>query len=219
MLSRYGTKLPNRLHGLFTILSPYLESKSIYDLYHWDYDWNASINKEATEQNIGFLFCPSAPGGRKWITDYATCGGIEVNSQMRSLVSQGLVKRREIKDNHWWGMFNVEEPSRKHSEVLDGLSQTFMFFECGGRPFYYEEGEHTPGVVNTNSRWANPLAEIGINDFCKGNCVINCNNWEEVYAFHPGGANFCYGDGSVHFHLQDMDIDAFISLLTHNAGD
>jgi prepilin-type processing-associated H-X9-DG protein len=44
-------------------------------------------------------------------------------------------------------------------------------------------------------------------------------NNQEIYSLHAGGANFAYGDGSVHFHSESIAPAAFVSLFTANAGD
>ena len=36
---------------------------------------------------------------------------------------------------------------------------------------------------------------------------------------HPGGANFCYGDGSVHFLQDSMDFTVYQSMATRNGGE
>ncbi len=38
-------------------------------------------------------------------------------------------------------------------------------------------------------------------------------------SFHPGGANFAYGDGSVHFLRTDIDPAYWVSLATRNGGE
>jgi prepilin-type processing-associated H-X9-DG protein len=38
-------------------------------------------------------------------------------------------------------------------------------------------------------------------------------------SFHPGGANFAYGDGSVHFLPDDLDIDTFLALGSRNGDE
>ena len=38
-------------------------------------------------------------------------------------------------------------------------------------------------------------------------------------SFHPGGANFCYGDGSVAFISDDIDINTFLALGSRNGGE
>ena len=41
----------------------------------------------------------------------------------------------------------------------------------------------------------------------------------EIYSFHPDGANFLYGDGGVHFHADSMHPETFVSLFTRAGGD
>ena len=118
--------------------------------------------------------------------------------------------------------------------VTDGLSNTIMYAESAGRPYLYRQGklvseDLTQARVNGGA-WCRPASEISIDGSTKngevlpGPCAINCTNGEdfasgpfphpyygsfgsgEAYAFHNGGANFAFGDGSVHFLSDDMDI-------------
>jgi prepilin-type N-terminal cleavage/methylation domain-containing protein/prepilin-type processing-associated H-X9-DG protein len=63
-----------------------------------------------------------------------------------------------------------------------------------------------------------------------GPCAINCtNNYcglptrnyddGEVYAFHSGGANTLFADGSVHFIGASIDIRTFARLVTYAGGE
>jgi prepilin-type N-terminal cleavage/methylation domain-containing protein/prepilin-type processing-associated H-X9-DG protein len=80
-----------------------------------------------------------------------------------------------------------------------------------------------------------------------GPCAINCSNGEDVYsltggqsgsqgafpypqpygslgtgetyAFHPGGANILFGDGSVHFLNDSIDIRVFARLVTRKGNE
>lgn len=38
-------------------------------------------------------------------------------------------------------------------------------------------------------------------------------------SFHPGGANFAYGDGSVTFLRDDLDTDVYLALASRNGGE
>ena len=49
--------------------------------------------------------------------------------------------------------------------------------------------------------------------------MINCSNAGEVYSFHTGGANFCFGDGSIHFLEESLAPEVFVSLYTMAGGD
>jgi prepilin-type N-terminal cleavage/methylation domain-containing protein/prepilin-type processing-associated H-X9-DG protein len=71
-----------------------------------------------------------------------------------------------------------------------------------------------------------------------GPCALNCTNGEDIgsfiypnfgvygvlgsgeaYAFHPGGANFVFGDGSVHFLNENINIRTFCRLVTRGEHD
>lgn len=52
-----------------------------------------------------------------------------------------------------------------------------------------------------------------------GSCTINCCNDQAVYAFHPGGANAGFGDGSVRFLSSNLSPVTFVSILTRANGE
>jgi prepilin-type processing-associated H-X9-DG protein len=52
-----------------------------------------------------------------------------------------------------------------------------------------------------------------------GPCGINCINRNEVYSFHPGGANALFADGSVRFLRAGMDIRILARLVTRAGGE
>jgi prepilin-type N-terminal cleavage/methylation domain-containing protein len=54
---------------------------------------------------------------------------------------------------------------------------------------------------------------------CPITSIMNCDNFSEIYSFHPGGAIFLFGDASVDYLQEDMNIDTFISLFTAAADD
>jgi prepilin-type processing-associated H-X9-DG protein len=38
-------------------------------------------------------------------------------------------------------------------------------------------------------------------------------------SFHPGGVNFCYGDGSVKWMPDDIDTDTYLALGSRNGNE
>ena len=52
-----------------------------------------------------------------------------------------------------------------------------------------------------------------------GCCVVNCNNFDEIYAFHPGGANTLRGDGSVFFMRESIAPAVLAALISYNGGE
>jgi len=114
--------------------------------------------------------------------------------------------------------------------ATDGLSHTIMYSPDAGRPDYYQDGH----AVNPNpkrdadgtpydtwgSRWASPDTEFWTHNICAGgNSLINCNNYNEIYSFHVGGAVFSFADGSVHFIADNIEVDVQASLITRAGED
>ncbi len=114
------------------------------------------------------------------------------------------------------------------AHVTDGLSNTWMYYEAAGKPFMY--GPYTgkfDGVIetrimngeedrgrNNRFRWASSKTWMTINDFCNTAQIINCNNVNRPYGFHPGGIYISSGDGSVRFYSQTIDPNVFVAHVT-----
>ncbi len=136
----------------------------------------------------------------------------------------------------------------KFAAITDGLSNTIVVAEGAGRPGMYVSGKKvmnprtgniafgTPytadgwgwadinggfsidganalGVQNDTSSSGNTTLAAG------GTCFMNCTNDSELYAFHSGGGQFLFGDGSVQFLSQTINGATFVALLTRDRGD
>jgi len=207
------TRDPN--HHLLTFLLPYVEQQAVYAKYTFDKNWSATVNKEARDTEIATFICPSTPGQRNYCSDYAA-GTLIESGVWSPLVSAGELTMR----SDWKNLFTSNAwKCTKIAEVTDGLSNTFMLFEVAGRPDSYRRGVLEPDRTITGARWADDESPFWVQDTCNGSQVVNCSNNNEIYAFHPAGANFLYGDGSVRFHSETIDPETFVSLFTRAAGD
>jgi prepilin-type processing-associated H-X9-DG protein len=125
----------------------------------------------------------------------------------------------DLSDNANWG------GPLPMSAVKDGLSNSWMFFECAGRPYKYIQNYYrgdptaSPKEPVSGAAWADWEASFWIHETACNNQMMNCTNNNELYSFHSGGANFVYGDASVKFHSETIDPEIFISLFTCNGGD
>lgn len=202
-------------HNLITFILPRIEQTPVYQRFDLSQNWGAAVNRPARDVDIALLVCPSAPGGRKYISDYAACMLI-APGVWRPLVADGTLWPRP----DWRNLFGPE-PGRctLASEVRDGLSNTFMLFEDAGRPDSYRLGSLEPGRTISGARWADDEAPFWVHEVCRGSQMVNCSNNNEVYSFHPGGANFLCGDGSVHFYAESIEAETFVSLFTRAGGD
>jgi prepilin-type processing-associated H-X9-DG protein len=112
--------------------------------------------------------------------------------------------------------------------ITDGTSNTIMIAEDAGRPDRWIKGKRVPGYVN-GAGWGDLLAEYGLDGVVvsadgrsttsPGNCVVNCDNDNEIYAFHTGGANVVFADGSVRFVKESINPRVLAALVTAAAGE
>jgi prepilin-type N-terminal cleavage/methylation domain-containing protein/prepilin-type processing-associated H-X9-DG protein len=135
------------------------------------------------------------------------------------------------------------------SEVTDGTSNTIAIIECGGRDerFVSQFFEGLYPVVRGNGpaggpqarhrfwRWADPGSAFGTSGQPnnKGTPTNEGVPWpattatagnqagqnEEPFSYHPAGVNALFGDGSVHFIKDAINLVAFRAILTLAGGD
>jgi prepilin-type N-terminal cleavage/methylation domain-containing protein/prepilin-type processing-associated H-X9-DG protein len=133
------------------------------------------------------------------------------------------------------GLINPEGLTRgkaKLTDMTDGTSNTIMVAEDGGRHQVYARGkpvaDNAPGRPGwtLNAAWADYNTAIRVRGFSAdgtrvdgGCCVVNCNNVNQIYAFHAGGANALRGDGSVQFLSDSVAPGVLGALLTRAGGE
>jgi prepilin-type N-terminal cleavage/methylation domain-containing protein/prepilin-type processing-associated H-X9-DG protein len=112
---------------------------------------------------------------------------------------------------------------RKITEITDGTSNSLLLAECAGRPTVYQKGKLTSTTVGAAwSSHRSMLAFQGVDPvtYAKpGPCAVNCTNLSDVYAFHSGGANVLFADGSVHFLSESIPLHVLASLYTRAFGE
>jgi prepilin-type N-terminal cleavage/methylation domain-containing protein len=118
-------------------------------------------------------------------------------------------------------------PSRPAAitSITDGTSNTILLCESAGRPQFYIGGNLNTTRVLNDGGWGHHENDYGLdgaisrtNDGSPGNCVINCHNNNETYAFHSGGANHAMTDGSVRFIRDSISPQMYAALITSQGG-
>jgi prepilin-type N-terminal cleavage/methylation domain-containing protein/prepilin-type processing-associated H-X9-DG protein len=240
-----SAKAPRQGWLLFAL--PYIEQGNIYNQFDFTKNWfDPAVNRGLVSIPIPIAQCPSTPnpdrvdgipGSNPWdsfaaVMDYAAVNGVDPR-----LVTAGLV------DNAGLGLM-PKNAKPQFRDVTDGLSNTIALAESAGRPIVYINGQRVgspPSPLVNGGGWARAATDITLNGttydglFSPGPCAMNCTNGTDaeiypdpyygvqgtgsIYSFHPGGANFLFADGSVHFLQQTIDIRNLARLVTRNGGE
>jgi len=180
------------------------------------------------------------------VTDYSPSIGIDRRLGTPGL---GLVRAAGDTTTlgPWTGLLPKNAKARL-ADVTDGLSNTIAFAESAGRPFVYRRGAKLLSGDTLEHRlnaggWCRPASDFSIDgasldgSVLPGACPLNCTNGEDIggqpfpypyygsegtseaYSFHPGGANFLFGDGSARFIKETIQMDIFAGLVTRGASE
>lgn len=216
-------------HYILSFILPYMEQQSMYDQMDFKKNWNIIPNNANTRVDIPDYLCPSAPqrSANPAAADYVVLvdmlafpAGPNLPLGYCDLETGNVVSQKRTIER-LEGMLTDSPISAK--KVTDGLSKTFMFFECGGRPLEFLQGRLISEPPNNSMRfrWSDPgsYGTWSPDDQCGISNIMNCTNWDDIYSFHPGGCNFLIGDGSVLYLTEDLNMDAFCSLFTRAGAD
>ncbi|MFG0267522.1 MAG: DUF1559 domain-containing protein, partial [Rhodopirellula sp. JB055] len=124
---------------------------------------------------------------------------------------------------------NYQRPKR--TMTIDGASHTLTFVEQAGKTDTWINGRLHEAAPSAARAWA-PWAGRGCTWLLSyqadgqswsptglGPCNVNCNNRQGVYAFHVGGANSVFLDGSVHYLTESIDAEVLYALVSRSRGD
>jgi prepilin-type N-terminal cleavage/methylation domain-containing protein/prepilin-type processing-associated H-X9-DG protein len=215
-------------HGWAVFLLPYLEQNNLYRNYNFNLDWRDAVHAGIYGTELSVFRCPSAPNQGLTTTvtfkgatnvvalgDYAPNNGLNV-SQLAPL---GLVDSVANDD----GVLRVNFLC-PISAIMDGTSNTMLIAEDAARPQAWRMGKQVSGSVS-GAGWANRDSEYITHGFTAdgasspGPCAINCTNNNEIYAFHPSGANILFADGSVRLVTTSVPIRIVGALITRAGGE
>ena len=217
-------------HGWVVFLLPYLEEQAVYDQYLWDADGGGgSDSAGARTVQLKLLQCPSAESDRtldwqnprteEWLRNNACTDYAAVLSVDSVLAELGLINPVP----NYKGVLSLNFMARV-ADIPDGTSRTILIAEAAGRPALWQGGQ---GVGSSNCgpwpQWRN--CQIAISGTTPptytspGPCAINCTNNNEIYSFHPAGANVLFADGSVHHLIASIDIRVLAGLVTRDGEE
>lgn len=210
-------------------LLPWIEQGNVAAQFDLKVHWAHPNNAAAVGNQVKTFYCPSSPtrnrvatGTADGFTFKAGCTDYSAADEVKSvLMTAGLV------DTTGFGILR-EDTFPRIAQVTDGTSNTILVSECGGRPDFYARGRLITSGTEDSAPWASRDNDFGISgtdllgpdpDTDPGSCVINCHNSNEIYSFHPGGAQFTFGDGSVRFIRETVHVRFVGRLITKDGGE
>ncbi len=222
-----------------TVILPYIEEQGLVSQYDLKKAWSNTTqnssgrsNIEVVSQSIKMFTCPSTESGRVDTTftstikpaagDYGCINGIKSdfwNTYSSTLGPYGVENRPPNV-----GVLNKQVDGNdklisecRIKDITDGTSKTIMIVECAGRPTIYEKGRPTGSVAVEGTAWADPDNGGSLGD--ASGIAINATNDSEAYSFHPGGAIFCFADGSAHLISESIAPLAYAALVTRAGNE
>ncbi len=232
---------PINIHAWVPFVLAYTDNVQMFNGYNMTKLFPDPINSTIVGTQLNFMICPSGPGFRTETIVDPFVGNTATLAAGDYAVDDGI-------DEGWMARNNVPyDPSagapkgllkgnvlRRFADITDGSSNTILMSEDAGRPFFYLRGTQVqygvtniPGYCNYpisagNSGSGAGWADYGSEFYTDGDCSNFHTNWSsnnEVYSFHPGGANHAFADGSVHFIKQSTNPAVFVAIITYNRGE
>jgi len=178
-------------------------------------DYSPALNQGWNDSGLAINFPDGMIFGR---TDYAPISG--------TAIGIGGTAENTVSGNPGIIQPNVFV---KPTDVTDGLSNTFMIVEDGGRPWFYVLGGKSLSqgpVSQGGGGWADPFGYLVMNGsladgsgLIPGPCAMNCTSDNEMFSFHTGGDNIAFGDGSVQFVSQSITLPVAAIYISKSGGE
>lgn len=224
-------------HTTSTMILPYLEQSTLQNRMNLGLTFNVSPNYDcACLTKLPMFFCPSNPetDGVDWTGATNPCPGSNPREDSARTHYEGIADslthgRRSpslpggtlslvMPDGN--GMF-FHNSDIKFGDVVDGTSNTLAFCEIigQGKGTYHCCAWHaySDGIGTVNGLNA-PWRSKPTRSFPLGHNMWDGNAFAGPASFHPGGVEFVFADGSIHF-LADTISRVSLAALTTRAGN
>jgi prepilin-type N-terminal cleavage/methylation domain-containing protein len=226
----------NRGQGWSAMILPQIEQKPLYDTLQWaesnNWDTNDTPNERACGTLIKVYRCPSAA-----IPEYVNNQGIpqRVPATYRGVASSTATSDdpstanngRHLELRTLEGLF-FGDSRIQMSDILDGTSNTAAFGECKWETFSQDGNQMDFWYIGSPQidPWPNAtefsefVGSTGVPYNARSQPALSGYVKELSFSsFHPGGAMWTFGDGSVKFLSYTMNAAAYQAIGSRSGGE
>jgi prepilin-type N-terminal cleavage/methylation domain-containing protein/prepilin-type processing-associated H-X9-DG protein len=218
--------------SILLFLLPHLEESSLsnaVDLHSANLDLAVSQGEKVGSKPVATFICPSDNHSGFFdgsaLHNYAASRGptaVFDNPGCACPNPWGSLAMAPLDDpRNFAGPFTRVGTAVKLTQVTDGLSKTIFFGEV--RPNCSSHVQQGWAYTNNGNGYCTTLIPINY-DSCNENAPDTCAqpcNWTTEVGFksaHSGGAQFLFGDGSIHFMPQSIDHQTYQYLGAKSDG-
>lgn len=218
-----GSNLSNFISPFVGIL-PHLEQANNFNQWDFSLSYSDPYNADVSSQTISAYLCPSMNLPRE--VPLVVAG--ETGGPSSYLMVEGTDDYMPNGDGMFglhWPAYGYSNPSRRFGDISDGTSNTFFT----GETVYNYEGylwsDGTPAPYGGTAKYGTARWVVGYPKIALGTTLMpfNVHTSAAIGGFasqhQGGGANFLYGDGSVHFLSQSIDFEVYNASATRSGGE
>ncbi len=226
------------------LILPFVEQTALRDLYDVGLNWWEGSNLVTASVPVLLFQCPSTPNRGNVIsavaksprpaltfanpvapTDYEAIQGIQPSN-----INPHLTQPIYTASNRFSAMHR--NSTNRFRDIVDGTTSTIALVETSARPFVYRKRVLRSDLSNDQGIcWADSEGPFSLDGSTRDGSVegggpgvgatfgMNCRNDNEIYSFHPAGANFLFLGGQVSYLNESIDLTVLAALCTRNAGE
>jgi prepilin-type N-terminal cleavage/methylation domain-containing protein len=205
-------------------LWPFLEQQDLYARYNFNYSFYASVNAPLVKIQVPTYFCPSDRRG--FFMGTLSRGNYVVNWGYCDFA--GTVTAPDGTNAKAIGPFGQNRQS-KPADIHDGLSNTmFMgeviqYIDDAGNDFRGDFFNDDYGAAQFMSYYT-PNSGVNTQKYCVSTpdlapCTTNTPYYISARSRHAKGVNTVFGDGSVHFISDSINLNVWRALSSMDNGE
>jgi prepilin-type N-terminal cleavage/methylation domain-containing protein len=230
--------------GWRPLILPFVEQTSLRDLYDVSLNWWEGTNLVTASVPVLLFQCPSTPNRGTVLsaiaksprpaltvsnplapTDYEALMGVQPSN-----INPHLATPIYNSSNRFSAMHR--NSTNRFRDIVDGTTNTIALVETSARPFVYRRRVLRTDLNNDQGIcWADSEGPFSLDGATRDGNVegggpavgatggMNCRNDNEVFSFHPAGANFLFLGGQVTFLNESIDLTVLAAMSTRNAGE